>query len=76
MLNLGMRALLEAKDGDAARVQWGRAMAQEWARVAGIRNAAYRERSGVELTGPGGGPVQTETLIQVYLPQKQDKTIG
>lgn len=36
-----------------------RAYAQECARRAAIRNPTYREKTGVELTGPAGGPIRT-----------------
>jgi hypothetical protein len=36
-----------------------RAYAQECARRAAIRNPAYREKTGVEITGAKGGPIQT-----------------
>lgn len=42
------------KDSNAAR-----AYAQECARRAAIRNPAYRERTGVEITGAKGGPIRT-----------------
>lgn len=41
-------------DSNAAR-----AYAQECARRAAIRNPAYRERTGIELTGAKGGPIKT-----------------
>lgn len=44
----------EGMDAGAAR-----AYAQECARRAAVRNPAYRERTGVELTGKGGGPIRT-----------------
>jgi hypothetical protein len=42
------------RDSGAAR-----AYAQECARRAAIRNPAYREKTGVEITGAKGGPIQT-----------------
>lgn len=36
-----------------------RAYAQECARRAAIRNPAYREKTGVEITGAKGGPIAT-----------------
>lgn len=36
-----------------------RALAQEYARRAAIRNPAYREKTGVEITGAAGGPIRT-----------------
>lgn len=44
----------EGMDAGAAR-----AYAQECARRAAIRNPAYRERTGVEVTGAKGGPIRT-----------------
>lgn len=50
-----------------------RAYAQECARRAAIRNPAYREKTGVELSGPGGAPIRTiaatvtpEAAAQLY----------
>lgn len=36
-----------------------RAYAQECARRAAIRNPQYRDKTGVEVSGPGGGPIKT-----------------
>jgi predicted transcriptional regulator len=36
-----------------------RAVAQECARRAAVRNPAYREKTGVEITGAAGGPIRT-----------------
>lgn len=44
----------EGMDAGAAR-----AYAQECARRAAIRNPAYREKTGVEITGKDGGPIRT-----------------
>lgn len=44
----------EGTDSGAAR-----AYAQECARIAAIRNPAFREKTGVELSGPGGAPIRT-----------------
>lgn len=44
------------KDSGASR-----AYAQECARRAAIRNPRYREKTGVELSGPGGAPIKTIT---------------
>jgi len=58
---------------DAARtesnvaVQAARAIAQECARRAAIRNPAYREGKNVELAGSGGGPVQFERIERVIV---------
>ena len=49
-------------------MQKARTIEQAYARLAGIRDPAYRERSGVELTGPGGGAIQTEAIVQIYIP--------
>lgn len=42
------------KDSGASR-----AYAQECARRAAIRNPKYREKTGVEVSGPGGAPIRT-----------------
>lgn len=42
------------KDSGASR-----AYAQECARRAAIRNPRYREKTGVEVSGPGGAPIRT-----------------
>lgn len=42
------------KDSGASR-----AYAQECARRAAIRNPRYREKTGVEVSGPGGAPIKT-----------------
>jgi len=68
LLDRGMEVLEQARGGDTAEVQRARALAQEYARRAGIRNARYSERAAVELTGPNGGPLQTQPQVVVYLP--------
>lgn len=45
--------------GDGMDAGAARAYAQECARRAAIRNPAYRERTGVEITGAKGGPIRT-----------------
>lgn len=45
--------------GNGPAVQAARALAQEYARRAAIRNPAYREKTGVEITGAAGGPIRT-----------------
>lgn len=59
-LDRGLQAVFDSLkrtsgiDSNAART-----FAQECARRAAIRNPAYRERTGVEITGAKGGPVRT-----------------
>jgi len=76
-LDRGTQALNEARGGDTAAVQWARAVEQHCARRAAIRNPRYSERAAVELTGPNGGPVQTQPQVLVYLPDNgRDRTLS
>jgi hypothetical protein len=68
LLDCGMEALEQARGGDATEVQRARAVAQEYARRAAIRNLRYSDKHALELTGPNGGPVQTQPQFVVYLP--------
>lgn len=63
-LDKGVAVLLKALDdpayqGSGTDSGAARALAQEYARRAAIRNPAYREKSGVEITGAAGGPIRT-----------------
>ena len=53
------RSLDKASGLDAGAA---RALAQECARRAAIRNPRYRDSSNMELTGKGGGPLQSVNL--------------
>ena len=75
LLDCGMEALEQARGGDATEVQRARAVAQEYARRAAIRNLRYSDKRALELTGPNGGPVQTQPQVVVYLPDNgRDRT--
>lgn len=59
-LDRGLEVVESAlKRADGIDATAARAYAQECARRAAIRNPAYREKTGVEITGAKGGPIQT-----------------
>lgn len=59
-LDRGLTAIESAmKRSSGVDATAARAYAQECARRAAIRNPAYRERTGVEITGAKGGPIRT-----------------
>lgn len=63
-LDKGLAVVEDAIDnpsyqGDGKDSGASRAYAQECARRAAIRNPRYREKTGVELSGPGGAPIKT-----------------
>jgi transcriptional regulator with XRE-family HTH domain len=67
-LDRGMSELESAKGGDNAEVTRAKAVAQECARRASIRNPRYSEKQQVELSGPDGGPVPQAPSVVVYIP--------
>jgi len=67
-LDRAMAELEQAKGKDNAEVTRAKAVAQECARRAGIRNPRYSEKQQVELSGPDGGPVPQAPSVVVYLP--------
>ncbi|SRR5213593_2044801 len=68
-LDRGMRVLQDALDkkGNVDPTA-ARAYAIECARRAAIRNPQYRERNHVELSGKDGGPMQSESVVTIYIP--------
>lgn len=59
-LDRGLKAVTDAMDRKSGMdATAARSVAQECARRAAIRNPAYREKTGVEITGKDGGPIRT-----------------
>lgn len=74
----GMKILDDCDDSDAARVSKARERAHYRRWLAGCYDrATYGDRKGVELSGPDGGVVRVESLVDlVRLAAKPDEPKG
>jgi hypothetical protein len=68
LLDCGLQTLIDAAGKDNAEVTRAKAIAQEYARRAAIRNPRYSDRQNVELSGPDGGPITSQAAVVVYVP--------
>jgi len=72
----GWECLQTAREGDSAAVNLARYMEQHCMRRAGIVNARYSEKQSVELSGPNGGAIQTQSQVLVYVPHNSRDDAG
>lgn len=69
-LDRGLRTLEEAP-ADSNEIARARAIAQECARRAAIRNPRYSEKRVHEVSGPNGGPIKTEEVTRPKITKEE-----
>ena len=67
-LDRGWQELQDAEGKDTAAVQLARHREQHCRARAAIANPRYSDKAAIELTGPNGGPIQSQHAVIVYIP--------